>query len=144
MKQVKIMKLKPDAILPTHGSAGAAGWDLYANRAATIYPGDKEMIGTGLAMAIPFGYEGEIRPRSGMACKKGLRPANTPGTIDCDYRGEIIVCLHNDSPFPQTIEKGDRIAQILFKEVPQFELIEVDELDETERSDGGFGSTGEK
>lgn len=143
---VQVKKLYEDSILPTRGSSSAAGWDLYAhigaNTATIIKPHVTIKIGTGLALAIEEGWEGEIRPRSGFATKRGLRPANTPGTIDSDYRGEIIIALHNDSDFDQVVENGERIAQILFNKVPVVEWTEVEELDDTGRGDGGFGSTG--
>ena len=147
---VKVKKLYPDSELPTHGSIEAAGWDLYAHDADGwdgheifyIQPHSTVKINTGLAMAIERGWEGQIRPRSGLATKQGLRPANTPGTIDSDYRGPIIVALHNDSDDIQSIEKGDRIAQICFRQVPETYWKVVDELDETNRGEGGFGSSG--
>lgn len=145
--QVKVKKLNPEAELPTRGSEEAAGWDLYANlelENIVIEPHVTVKIGTGLAMAIEKGWEGQIRPRSGLATKKGLRPANTPGTIDSDYRGEIIVALHNDSDENQMILNGERIAQICFKKVPTVLWKIVDNLDNTERGSGGFGSTGIK
>lgn len=145
--QVKVKKLNSDAQLPSCGSKEAAGWDLYAcldQDSIIISPHATEKIGTGLAMAIEQGWEGQIRPRSGLATKKGLRPANTPGTIDSDYRGEIIVAIHNDSNDEQTISNGERIAQICFKRVPTVLWKVVDNLDNTERGTGGFGSSGEK
>lgn len=144
---VKIKKLYPDAHLPTRGSAAAAGWDLYAylpEGLIEIFPHDTVKIKTGLAMAIEDGWEGEIRPRSGLATKKGVRPANSPGTIDSDYRGEIIVALHNDTYERVEITNGERIAQMLFNRVPIVVWQEVEELNDTDRGSGGFGSTGEK
>ena len=146
--EVKVKKLSPTAKMPSLGSAAAAGYDLYANSCAAltwyIPPHQTAKFNTGLAMAIPEGWEGQIRPRSGLATKKGLRPANTPGTIDADYRGPIIVALHNDSDEIQWVEFDERIAQICFRKVPKVMLTEVEELDETERGEGGFGSTGTK
>ena len=142
---VKIKKLYPDAQLPMQGSAAAAGWDLYAyipEGFIEIFPHSTVKIKTGLVMAIEEGWEGEIRPRSGLATKKGLRPANTPGTIDSDYRGEIIVALHNDTYERVEVSNGERIAQILFNRVPKVEWVETEELDDTDRGSGGFGSTG--
>ena len=144
---VQIKKLYPDAHLPTRGSAAAAGWDLYAyipEGSIEIFPHGTVKIHTGLAMAIENGWEGEIRPRSGLATKKGARPANTPGTIDSDYRGEIIVALHNDTYDRIDIENGERIAQMLFNKVPTVYWQEVTELNDTVRGAGGFGSTGNK
>ena len=145
---VHVQKLYPDAELPTRGSADAAGWDLYAygsegwGEKIFIRPHETVKINTGLAMAIERVWEGQIRPRSGLATKQGLRPANTPGTIDSDYRGPIIVALHNDSDDVQSIDKGDRIAQICFRQVPETLWKVVDKLDETVRGQGGFGSSG--
>ena len=148
---VEIKKLYEDSQLPYLGSAGAAGYDLFAyikqddQPSHVIIPAHQTVkISTGLAMAIPPEYEGQIRPRSGLATKQGLRPANTPGTIDSDYRGPVIVALHNDGEVEQCVEHGERIAQICFKQVPRLNIIEVDELDETDRGSGGFGSTGIK
>lgn len=147
---MKIKKLHEDTQLPTRGSEEAAGWDLYlydAQRPAAggmwaIEPGDTLKCKTGFAMALDKAAAALILPRSGLATKKGLRPANTPGLIDSDYRGEVIVALHNDSHDTQFISKGERIAQMVI--VPyltnSFELAE--ELDETARGAGGFGSTG--
>ena len=141
---IPIKKIKENAKIPTQGSLGAAGLDLYACIDVPIYiePHETIKISTGIAMAIPFGYEGQIRPRSGIATNRGLRPANTPSTIDSDYRGEIFVPIHNDSNDIQIIEPNERIAQLLIKQyyIPRFEI--VDTLDETERGEGGFGSTG--
>ena len=141
-----VKKLNPNAILPTQGSAEAAGWDLYACIDEPVYVGPHrtEKIGTGLAFELPKYTFGGIFPRSGLATKKGLRPANTPGVCDSDYRGEYIVALHNDSENAQCVEPGERIAQlIVLPYVPiQFNL--VDTLSDTERGAGGFGSTGTK
>ena len=144
--KVEIKKLNENAVIPKYGTDFAAGADLYAliDGAVTIAPGESKLIHTGVAMAIPEGLVGLIFGRSGMACKRGLAPANKVGVIDSDYRGEIMVCLHNHGNVEQTVENGERIAQIAF--VPyyaaEFEL--VDELDETVRGVGGFGSTGTK
>ena len=143
--QLPIKKLHPIAILPTYGSAGAAGADLYAlieDGVVVIQPGETVMIHTGLAMAIPEGYVGLNFARSGLASKRGLAPANKVGVIDSDYRGELMVALHNHSTTPQTIENGDRIAQFLIMPVITAQFIETDTLDDTARGNGGFGSTG--
>lgn len=148
--QVEIKMMSSTAIMPTRGSAAAAGWDLYADlrppedtgTIRVIYPHTTSVIGTGFALAIPDGWEGQIRPRSGLATKSGLRPANTPGTIDSDYRGEIKVALHNDTDVDQYVYHGDRIAQIVFSEVPEVVLLPVLTLSDTERGEGGFGSSG--
>lgn len=144
--KVEIKKLNENAVIPKYGTDFAAGADLYAliDGVVTIAPGESKLIHTGVAMAIPKGLVGLIFGRSGIACKRGLAPANKVGVIDSDYRGEIMVCLHNHGNVEQTVENGERIAQIAF--VPyyaaEFEL--VYELDETVRGAGGFGSTGTK
>lgn len=141
---VSVKKLREGAILPTYGSPEAAGADLYAclEENITIAPGESFFVPTGLSMEIPKGYAGLIYARSGMACKRGLAPANKVGVIDSDYRGEFIVVLHNHGNKAQTVENGERIAQLVITPVltPAFE--EVEELSDTERSGGGFGSTG--
>ena len=141
---VKVKKIDNLAKLPTKGSEYAAGVDLYAATDVdiTIRPHHTEKINTGLAMEIPSGYFGAIFARSGLATKQGLRPANCVGVIDSDYRGSIIVALHNDTDEDQVIPAGSRIAQLVIMNYfnPHFE--EVKELEETERGDGGFGSTG--
>lgn len=143
---VEIKRLREGAVIPTYGSAQAACCDLYACIDAPIMvnPHETVMIGTGLAIKPPAGHYGAIYARSGMATKKGLRPANCVGICDEDYRGEYIVALHNDCDIFRTIEPGDRIAQLMFVPYQQFTLCEVEELDETERGAGGFGSTGTK
>ena len=141
---IKIKKLNENAVIPTHGSAAAAGYDLYAclDYPVFIKPHETVKIGTGLAMAIPNNYWGGIYSRSGLASKHGLRPANCTGVIDPDYRGEIIVAVHNDSNDSQVINPGERIAQFILEERFLCDWKEVEELDDTERGDGGFGSTG--
>lgn len=143
---VEIKRLREGAVIPTYGSAQAACCDLYACIDAPIMvnPHETVMIGTGLAIKPPVGHYGAIYARSGMATKKGLRPANCVGICDEDYRGEYIVALHNDCDVFRTVEPGDRIAQLMFVPYQQFTLCEVEELDETERGAGGFGSTGAK
>ena len=145
--QINIKKLNDNAIIPTYGSQFAAGADLYAithndTNMVEILPGETAFIGTGISMEIPNGYVGLIYARSGLACKQGLAPANKVGVIDSDYRGEIMVALYNQSNETKVITSGDRIAQIIIQPVMQFDFIEVDKLNESERGDGGFGSTG--
>lgn len=145
MLDVKIKKLRPDAHMPTSGSRYAAGYDLYActgEGSVTIPPHASAKVGTGIAAAIPEGYFGAVFARSGLASKQGLRPANCVGVCDSDYRGEYIVVLHNDSDETQTVSDGERIAQLVILPYlgARFEL--ADELPETERGAGGFGSTG--
>ena len=143
MKQnVNIKKLTPNAIIPTYGTEYSAGADLYSGM--TINPGTTEFIKTGIAMEIPAGLVGLIYARSGMACKKGVAPANKVGVIDSDYRGEIIVALHNHSDAAVTIEPGDRVAQIVLAPYITAAFNEVEELSDTVRGEGGFGSTGTK
>jgi dUTP pyrophosphatase len=144
MQPIKVKKLRENAVLPTYGSAEAAGADLYAclQEQVTIEPGASAFVPTGLAMELPQGYVGLIYARSGLACKKGLAPANKVGVIDSDYRGEFIVALHNHGNQAQTVASGERIAQLVIAPVftPGFE--ETDVLSDTQRSAGGFGSTG--
>jgi dUTP pyrophosphatase len=139
---INIKKLNPDAILPTYGSADAAGADLCSIEEATIAPGETKLIHTGLAMAIPQGYGGFIFARSGLATKRGLAPANKVGVIDPDYRGEIKVVLLNHSKQPQTLAPGERVAQFVITPVLQPRYEEAEELSDTDRGTGGFGSTG--
>lgn len=143
---ISIKKLNDLAKIPTFGTAFSAGADLYA---ATVYdievlPGATVKIDTGLSMAIPDGYFGAVYARSGLATKQGLRPANCVGVIDSDYRGPIVVAIHNDTDIEQIIPAGTRIAQLVIMECPKVSFNEVDELDDTERGEGGFGSTGIK
>ncbi|HIU02449.1 MAG TPA: dUTP diphosphatase [Candidatus Onthocola gallistercoris] len=143
-QQVKIKKLKENAILPTYGTPYSAGADLYAcmDEPVTIAPGETVLIKTGLAMAIPEGYAGLIYARSGLATKKGLAPANKVGVVDADYRGEVMVPLHNHSRVAVTVEHGERIAQMVITPFLTAEFLEAEELDDTLRGENGFGSTG--
>ena len=143
-EQVKIQKLHPEAKLPTYGSEAAAGADLYAllDAPLVIEPGKTALVKTGIALALPRGTVGLIFARSGLAAKRGLAPANKVGVIDADYRGEILVALHNHSDVPATVEAFERIAQLAIVPYITAEFLAVDTLDETERGDGGFGSTG--
>lgn len=133
-----------DLPLPHYQTADAAGMDLYAAVDAPLHlaPGDSAMVPTGLAMALPSGYEAQVRPRSGLAAKHGVTVLNTPGTIDADYRGEVKVILINHGSKAFEITRGERIAQMLFAPVTRATLSEVNDLSETERGEGGFGSTG--
>lgn len=132
--------------LPRYESAQAAGMDIRCHiaEAVTLQPLERKLIPTGLFMQLPVGYEAQIRPRSGLALKRGLTVLNTPGTIDADYRGEVGVILINMSNEPQTIEPGERICQMVIAKHEQPEVLEVDVLDETERGAGGFGHSGVK
>jgi dUTP pyrophosphatase len=144
--KINYKKLNPKAIEPKRGSAKAAGYDLFAciEDTVAIAPNQTVKIPTGLAIEIPDGYAGFIFARSGLATKQGLRPANCVGVGDADYRGEYIVALHNDSDGYQRINPNDRIAQLVVMPFLDAEFNEVDELDDTERGVGGFGSTGVK
>lgn len=140
--EIKIKKLYEDSIIPTRGSEYAAGYDLYAHEGATIKPHETAKIGTGVAIQPPKDTFGAVFARSGLATKQGLRPANCVGVCDYDYTGEYIVALHNDSNEERTIEAGERIGQVVFIPYVNVSFVEVDELEETERGAGGFGSTG--
>lgn len=142
--QVAIKKIRENAVLPTYGSDWAAGADLYACLPGdlTVMPGSTEFIPTGLAMEIPAGYAGFIYARSGLSCKQGLAPANKVGVIDADYRGEIMVALHNHSKEPVTVKNGERISQIVIAPYIRADFKEAAELSDTVRGEGGFGSTG--
>ena len=143
---VRIKKLNDNAIIPTYGTEFSAGADLYAciDETVTLAPGETRLINTGLAMEIPVGYAGLIYARSGLASKKGLAPANKVGVVDADYRGEIMVALHNHSTSDASIEPGERIAQMVIAPFLTANFIVSDELDDTVRGAGGFGSTGTK
>ena len=143
---VKLKRLDAGAKLPVFGSRLAAGMDLYAclQEKLTVRPGETVMVPTRLAMEIPEGYVGLIYARSGMAVKRGLAPANKVGVIDADYRGEIMIALHNHSTEEQSVENGERVAQMVITPVPSVELVETDQLEDSERGAGGFGSTGNR
>lgn len=144
MQNVCVKKLHPAAKLPTRGSAEAAGADLYAclDEAVTIAPGQTVLIPTGIALAIPTGFVGLVYARSGLATKRGLAPANKVGVIDSDYRGELLVSLYNQSGQDQTVEPGERVAQLVLTPYLAAEFVPAETLSETERGAGGFGSTG--
>jgi len=167
MVRVQIKKLFEDVVVPQYAKEGDAGMDVraylskdfmdkeygnplnlpalyYSDTSVFIQPGERKIIPTGIKVAIPLGYEIQVRPRSGMAVKKGVTVLNSPGTIDSGYRGEIGVILHNTTMLAQEIEHGERIAQLVLSEVPTIEWEEVEELSETSRGEGGFGSTGKK
>lgn len=145
-EKVEIKKLRESAKMPTYGTAYSAGADLYANieEDIVINSNETKLIPTGISLKIPTGYVGLVYARSGLASKKGLAPANKVGVIDSDYRGEIFVALHNHSEEIRTIEKGERIAQLVIAPYLKAEFVETDILDDTERGNGGFGSTGKK
>ena len=139
---LKIKKLNNEAVIPAYQTKEAAGFDLHSIEDVVIKPGERKLIGTGLAFEIEYGYEVQIRPRSGLAYKHGITVLNTPGTIDSDYRGEIKVLLINHGSEEFEIKKGERIAQAVIAPVIQAEIVEVEELSDTDRGSGGFGSTG--
>lgn len=143
---VRFKRLNDLAKIPTRGSKFSAGYDLYAatDKDVQIPPHATVKIGTGLAMDIPVGWFGGVFARSGIATNRGLRPANCVPVIDCDYRGEWLIPLHNDSNETKTVQAGERIAQLILLPCQNIDFIEVDELSKTDRSDGGFGHTGEK
>lgn len=143
---INVKKLDEKAILPTYGSERAAGADLYAcmGEPVSIEPGETVFIHTGLAMEIPEGYAGLIFARSGLASKRGLAPANKVGVVDSDYRGEFMVAIHNHSSEKQIVEPGERIAQLVITPYVTGAFHVVDELEDTVRGEGGFGSTGTK
>ena len=145
-EKINIKLLDENATIPTYGSDYAAGADLYANikEEIEINPGETEFIKTGISLEIPEGLVGLIYPRSGLSCKEGLAPANKVGVIDSDYRGEIIVALHNHSKEKRTINPKERIAQIIFTPYIKGQFNIVNNLSDTQRGNGGFGSTGKK
>ena len=140
---VPIKRLDPSVELPSYAYEGDAGLDLRSAEDVTLAPHERRLVSTGLAIAIPEGYAGFVQPRSGLALREGLSMANTPGLIDAHYRGELKVCAVNlDDSTPIRITRGERIAQLVIQRVPVVQLLEVEELDETDRGEGGFGSSG--
>ena len=144
MIKIKIKKLKETAIIPKYAHEGDAGVDLYSTEDYILKPGERILVSTGIAIAIPKGYEAQVRPRSGLALKHGISIVNTPGTIDCQYRGEIGVIVINLGKEDYKIEKGHKIAQMAFNKIEEADFEEVEELDSTKRGEGGFGSTGHR
>lgn len=144
--EILLKKLSDTAKIPERGSAFAAGYDLFADltESVEIAPHETLLIGTGISVAIPEGYFGGIFARSGLSMKEGLRPANCVGVVDSDYRGEIKVSLHNDSETKRVVEPLQKIAQLVVVPFLSVDFVETEELDETLRGDGGFGSTGKK
>lgn len=136
--------LSENAVLPSYQTDGSAGLDLRASKEFTIYPNERRLVSTGIRVAIPPGYEGQVRPRSGLALKHGIALVNSPGTIDSDYRGEVGVILINHGSDVLTFAAGDRIAQLVICPIVRAELVVVDSLEDTERGEGGFGSTGKQ
>ncbi len=146
MQNINVKKLRPDAQLPAYSTESSAGADLRAclDAPLTLQPGETKLISIGIAMEIPEGYAGLVFARSGLATKRGLAPANKVGVIDPDYRGEFFVPLRNESAVPQTIEPGERIAQMILTPFLTARFVESEALSETVRGEGGFGSTGTK
>ena len=144
MDVIRVKKLNPNAILPTYGSVEAAGADLYAclEEPVTIGPGETYWVSTGIALEVPVGCAGLVYARSSLGAKRGLAPANKVGVVDSDYRGEVRVVLFNHSPEPQTINPGERVAQFVITPVVTPQYVEAEELLDTDRGTGGFGSTG--
>ena len=140
--EIRVKRLNPDARIPKAAKVGDVAFDLYSVIDYDIKPGERYAVPTGIAVEIPIGYEGEVRPRSGLALKEGLTVLNTPGTIDSGYRGEVKTIMINHSDKPFQITKGMRISQLAIRPVPEVTFIEVDELSDTDRGEGGFGSTG--
>lgn len=143
MTELRIKVLHPDAKIPAYQTDGSAGMDLHSTESVRIHSMETVVVGTGIAMAIPAGYEGQVRPRSGLAAKHGITVLNSPGTIDSDYRGELKVILTNTSKDDYEVCVGDRIAQIVLARVHQLSIVETETLDATDRGSGGFGSTGQ-
>lgn len=142
--EIKRLPNNDDLPLPAYETVGAAGMDLRAAEAMTLKPGARHLVPTGLSIALPEGFEAQVRPRSGLAVKHGVTVLNSPGTIDCDYRGEIKVPLINLGQVDFVIARGDRIAQMVIAPVTRIRWSEVDTLDETARGAGGFGSSGHR
>ncbi|AMV72088.1 dUTP diphosphatase [Desulfuromonas carbonis] len=141
---VSVKKLHPQAILPRYMTAGAAGLDLCAalDQALHLAPGERRLVPTGIALAIPAGFEGQVRPRSGLALRQGLTMLNSPGTIDSDFRGEIGLIVINHGQEEAVINPGDRVGQLVIAPIVRAQLVEVEQLDDTCRGIGGFGHTG--
>jgi dUTP pyrophosphatase len=146
MVEIKVKKLHPQAVVPGYMTEHAAGMDLYTviEEPLSLAPGERTLLPTGLAMEIPPGFEGQVRPRSGLALKNGISLVNSPGTIDADYRGEIGIIIINHGSDPVEFLPGDRVAQLIIAPVTQASLVEVAELNDSVRSTGGFGHTGVK
>ena len=140
---VSVQKLAADAVVPKYAHDGDAGVDLYSAINLNLKPGERALVPTGLKMAIPSGYEGQVRPKSGLELKHGITMLNTPGTVDAPYRGEVgVIVINHDQSAAYEIKKGEKIAQMVFNKVEYVTFTEVPELDATTRGEGGFGSTG--
>jgi dUTP pyrophosphatase len=141
MITVKIQKIKDNAVVPSYAHKGDAGVDLYSTEDYVLRPGNKILVSTGIKIALPIGYEAQVRPKSGLALKHGLSIVNTPGTIDAGYRGEVGVIVINHGQDEYKIEKGNKIAQMVFNKIEEVNFEESGDLDDTSRGEGGFGST---
>src|SRR3989338_3904334 len=144
MLDVKIQRIKDNAAIPKYAHPGDAGVDLFSTEEYLLKPGQRVLVSTGIKIAVPDGYEAQVRPRSGLALKYGIRVCNTPGTVDSGYRGEVGCIVINLGNEDFKIEKGSKIAQMVFNKIEHAEFEEVTELDATKRGEGGFGSTGHK
>lgn len=144
MLNLKVKKINKEAIIPKYAKKGDTGLDIYSVNEVTLYPGERALIKTGIAIELPPNTEAQIRPKSGLALKHGLTVLNTPGSVDNGYRGEVGVIIINHGQNPYTIEKGDKIAQLVIKPTLTVEIMEVDDLSDTERGDTGYGSSGRK
>ena len=142
--EIMVQRLCEDIPLPKYAHEGDAGVDLYSRADYLVKPGERVLVSTGLKMAIPPGYEGQVRPKSGLALKHGITVLNTPGTVDSPYRGEVGVIIINHDACPYTVKKGEKIAQMVFNKVEYAVFQEVKELDATTRGEGGYGSTGKR
>jgi dUTP pyrophosphatase len=143
--EIPVQRMSESTVLPKYAHDGDAGVDLYANADLTIQPGERALVPTGLKMAIPRGYEGQVRPKSGLALKHGLTVLNTPGTVDAPYRGEVgVIVINHDPRTAYEVKKGDKIAQMVFTSVEYAVFSEVPELEATSRGAGGYGSTGKR
>jgi len=140
--KVQVQRISENAKIPVMAHEGDSGFDLYASETLILEPGERKLVATGIKISMPKGFEAQVRPKSGLAIKSGLSVLNTPGTIDSGYRGEVKVILVNLAKEPFQVETGQKIAQLVFQKVECPELTEVQKLDETNRSEGGFGSTG--
>ncbi len=144
MVKIRIKKIRDNAVTPRYEHDGDAGMDLYAVEDSSLHPGERKLIPTGLQVEVPRGYEMQIRPKSGLALKHGITVLNTPGTVDSCYRGEVGVIMHNASDRDYEIKAGEKVAQAVIAKVEKAVIEEVEDLTQTQRGSGGFGSTGQK
>ncbi len=140
--RLEVMRCHPDARLPSYAHQGDAGMDICSVEKVALLPGERSLVATGIKLAVPIGFEVQVRPKSGLAIKHGITCLNTPGTIDAGYRGEVKVILYNAGQEPYLVEKGSKIAQLIVARVEQADIAETGSLDDTARGEGGFGSTG--